>query len=62
MPGESIDLGELERGTRAGQAPSAVQEAATPEAGENDGGGRDSDGSISTTTSHAVAEDEVAPG
>lgn len=62
MPRTSIDLDELERGTRASHVLSVVCEAAGPEPGQDGGDGTNVQGSSSTTISNAGVEDEVAPG
>jgi hypothetical protein len=63
MRGASIDIEDLERGTRASQVPSVVHGAVAPETGQdNGGGGSNSEDSASNTISHAAVEDEIAPG
>lgn len=62
MPRASIDLDELERGTRASQGPSVVPEAVITEAGQDEDGGGDNLEGSDSTTSHAAVEDDVAPG
>lgn len=62
MTRASIDIDELERGTRAGQIPSVLHEAVAPGTGQDNGGGSDLEGLGSTTIPRAAVEDDIDPG